>query len=66
MTAPQEEFYPEPWTEALIVLFQIISRESWDELQGWRGPFPESRVEHILCGTYALIIPPGGAYEAAV
>jgi hypothetical protein len=61
MNAPQEELCPEPRTEALIVLFRIISRKSWDELQGWRGAFPGSRVEHVLYGIYALIIPPGVA-----
>jgi hypothetical protein len=65
MDAPQEEFYPEPQTEALVVLFRIISRRSWNELQSWREAFPKSRVEYILYGIYALIIEPGGARRLA-
>lgn len=61
MDAPQSEFYPEPRTEALMILFRIISRRSWDELQSWCEAFPGSRVEHVLHGIYALIIPSGGA-----
>jgi hypothetical protein len=63
MIAPQEEFYPEPRSEALMILFRIISRRSWDELQGWREAFPGSRVEHVMTGTgiFVLHVPPGGA-----
>jgi hypothetical protein len=59
MDAPQEEFYTEGRTEGLAVLFRIISCRSWDELQGWQQAFPGSRIEHVLYGIYALIIPPG-------
>ena len=61
MDAPQDEFYTEPQTETLVVLFRIISRKSWAELQGWHEAFAGSRVEHVLHGIYALIIPSGGA-----
>ena len=61
MDAPQYEFYPEPRTETLMFLFRIITRESWRELQGWHETFPGSRIEHVLCGIYVLIVPPGGA-----
>lgn len=49
--------------ETLIVLFRIISRRSWDELHRWHEVLPGSRVEHVLYGIYALIIPQGGARE---
>lgn len=65
MDALQEGFYPEPRTEALMVLFKIISRHSWDNLQSWHKVFPGSRIEHVLYGIYALIIPPGGAGKLA-
>lgn len=42
-----------------MVLFRIISRRSWDELQNWHRAFPGSRVDHVLYGIYALIIPSG-------
>jgi len=66
MDAPQEEFYTEHQTETLI-LFKIISRRSWDELQSWHRAFPGSRVEHVLKGTgiFILVAPPGGAGEKA-
>jgi hypothetical protein len=51
--------------ETLIVLFKIISRRSWDELHRWHEALPGSRVEHILYGIYALIIPQGGTGELA-
>jgi hypothetical protein len=65
MIAPQSEFYPEPQTESLLILFRIISRKSWNELQSWHDAFPGSRVEHILYGVYVLIIEPGGARRLA-
>ncbi len=61
MDAPQEEFYTEDQTQGLAVLFRIISRRSWDELQSWHQAFPGSRIEHVLYGVYALIIPPGAS-----
>ena len=66
MDAPQESFYTEHQTETLI-LFKIISRRSWDELQSWHRAFPGSRVEHVLKGTgiFILVVPPGGAGEKA-
>lgn len=65
MIAPQEESYPEPSSEALMVLFRISSRKSWDELQGLHEAFPGSRVEHILHCIYVLVIEPGGAKRSA-
>jgi hypothetical protein len=46
-----------------VVLFRIISRRSWDELQGWYEAFPGSQIEHLMKGTglYVLTIPSGGA-----
>jgi len=64
MDAPREEFYTEHQTETLI-LFKIISRRSWDELQGWHRALPGSRVEHIKHGIYVLTVEPGGANSVA-
>ncbi len=63
MDAPQKSFYPEPRTEGTMVLFRIISRRSWDDLQSWRKALPGSRIEHVMKenGIYVLHIPPGGA-----
>jgi hypothetical protein len=63
LEAPQEAFYPERLTEALMVLFKIISRRSWYELQGWREAFPGARVERVIKGTgiFVLHVPPAGA-----
>jgi hypothetical protein len=49
--------------EALMICFKIISRWSWDELQGWCEAFPGSRIERVLEGTgiFVLHVPPGGA-----
>lgn len=62
MTAPIEESYPIE-KESLLVLFRIISRRSWDELQSWHKALPGSRVEHLMYGCYVLIVRPGGARE---
>ncbi len=50
----------------LMVLFKIISRHSWDVLQGWHKACPGSTVEHLMKGTglYVLILPAGGAVES--
>jgi hypothetical protein len=65
MDAPQDAFSSEPRTEPLVILFRSISRRSWDELQSWHEAFPGSRVEHIMRGTYVLVIPAGGARRLA-
>lgn len=51
--------------ESLVVLFRIVSRESWDKLRSWHAALPGSRVEHVLFGIYVLIIEPGGARRIA-
>ncbi len=61
MTAPLNRSIPDSPSETLMISFRIISRSSWDELQGWHEALPGSRVEHILYGIYVLIVPPGGA-----
>jgi hypothetical protein len=61
MDAPQVEFYSEPRTETLLILFRIVSHKSWDELQSWHEAFPGSCVKRVLHGIYVLIIEPGGA-----
>lgn len=43
-----------------MVLFKIISRRSWDNLQGWHEAFPGSRIEHVMHGIYVLHIPVAG------
>ncbi len=48
----------------LSVLFKIISRHSWDELQAWHHACPGSRIEHLMHGLYVLTIPTGGAEVA--
>lgn len=58
-----EEVYTKE--EGISVLFRIISRRSWDELQSWHRALPSSRVEHLMFGLYVLHIPPGGSLEAA-
>jgi hypothetical protein len=60
---PQKSIQTNP--PELRVLFRIISRRSWDELQSLQAAFPRSRVEHILYGIYTLVIPPGGARKLA-
>ncbi len=66
MDAPQEEFYNESRGETLVVLFKVISRRSWDVLQGWHKACPGSTVEHLMYGLYVLILPAGGAAESEV
>ena len=57
---PVGESIPEG-PEGQIILFRIIGRRSWDELQSWHKAMPGSRVEHLMFGLYALHVPPGGA-----
>jgi hypothetical protein len=54
-----------PERTELSVLFRIISRRSWDELQAWHRACPGSTVEHLMFGLYALTIPAGGAGRVA-
>lgn len=49
----------------LSVLFRILTRRSWDELQAWHRACRGSRVEHLMYGLYVLTIPAGGAGLAA-
>lgn len=60
MTPPLNPSIADSPQETLMISFRIISRRSWDELQGWREAFPGSRIEHVLYGVYVLIVPPGG------
>lgn len=52
-------------TEPLSILFRVISRYSWDQLQSYHAALPGSRIEHLMFGLYVLHIPPGGSLEAA-
>ena len=65
MTAPLNPSIVDSPPEALMVLFTIMSRGSWDRLRGWRAALPSSHIEHVLFVVYALIIPPGDATELA-
>lgn len=58
--APIEESYPIE-KESPLVLFRIISRRSWDELQSWHKALPGSRVEHLMYGLYVLHAESDGA-----
>jgi hypothetical protein len=49
----------------LTIMFRIISRHSWDVLQGWHRSCPGSSVEHLAHGLYVLTVPADGAGEAA-
>lgn len=49
----------------LMVLFRIISRHDWDQLQSWRRACPGSTVEHLMYGLYVLSVPGGGVLEAS-
>ena len=53
--------------ESLMVLFKIIGRRSWDNLQRWHEALPGSRIEHVMTGTgiFVLHVPPGGAKDLA-
>ena len=59
MTAPQVSITDSP-PEPLAVLFRIIGRSSWDDLQGWHRALPGSRIEHVKYGIYVLVVAPGG------
>jgi hypothetical protein len=48
----------------LMVMFRIISRHSWDVLQGWHKACPGSTVEHLMYGLYVLTVPACGAAES--
>ncbi len=65
MFALREEYH-EGQTEPLMILFRILSRRSWDNLQSWHRAFPGSRIEHLMEGTgfFVLIIEPLGTEEA--
>ncbi len=67
MDAPQGSFYPEHRPKAVLILFKIISRRSWDVLQSWHKAIPESEIEHVMKGTgiFVLHVLPGGAKDSA-
>jgi hypothetical protein len=54
-----------PERTEVMVMFRIISRHDWDQLQGWHKSCPGSSVEHLAHGLYVLAVPAGGADEAA-
>jgi hypothetical protein len=54
-----------PERTEVMVMFRIISRRSWDELQSWHRACPGSTVEHLEHRLYVLTVPAGGAEAAA-
>lgn len=65
MDAPTNLSIGDSPPETLVILFRIISRESWDELQNWHKALPQSRIEHLMFGLYVLVIPADGARRPA-
>ncbi|HVF02996.1 MAG TPA: hypothetical protein VNA27_16860 [Rubrobacteraceae bacterium] len=63
MTAPLNPSILDSLPETLMILFRIIPRQSWGELQELHEAFPGSCVEHILHGVYVLVVLLGGAKE---
>jgi hypothetical protein len=60
MISPEQSI-PEDWTDSFIILFGIVSRRSWDNLQSWHRSFPNSYIEHLIPGTgfYVLVVKSG-------
>jgi hypothetical protein len=54
----------EPRHTEVMVMFRIISRRHWDQLQSWHRSCPGSTVEHLEHGRYVLTLPADGAGEA--
>jgi hypothetical protein len=52
-----------PERTEVMMMFRIIGRRSWDELQSWHKSCPGSTVEHLYRGVYVLAVPAGGASE---
>jgi hypothetical protein len=52
-----------PERTEVMVMFRIISRHSWDNLQSWHASCPGSTVEHLYAGLYVLTIPADGVAE---
>jgi hypothetical protein len=50
---------------AALVMFRIISRRHWNQLQSWHQACPGSAVEHLEAGLYVLTVPADGAEAAA-
>ena len=65
MDAPQEVLYSEPRTGALMILFRIIGRRDWDNLQGWHEALHAALREHLMFGIYVLHDLSGGARRLA-
>jgi hypothetical protein len=49
----------------VMVMFRILTRREWDNLQSWPKSCPGSTVEHLYRGLDVLTVPAGGACEAA-
>lgn len=67
MRTPLQNSIQDSPPEPLMIRNRIISRRSWDELQGLHEAFPGSSVEHLMKGTglYVLHVPPSSAKEIA-
>ena len=53
-----------PERTEVMVMFRILTRREWDNLQSWHKSCPGSTVEHLYRGMYVLTIPAGGECEA--
>ena len=45
----------------VMVMFRILTRREWDNLQSWHKSCPDSTVEHLEYGLYVLTVPAGGS-----
>lgn len=48
-----------------MVMFRIISRRHWAQLQDCHKAHPGATVEHLHYGLYVVMIPAAGASEVA-
>lgn len=49
----------------MLVLFKVITRQSWRRVQTFVEAHPGSRLEHVSAGIYVVHVPAGGALEAS-
>lgn len=45
----------------VMVLYRVISRHDWGQLQDWLRACPGAQAEKVYAGTFAVFIPAGGA-----
>jgi len=49
----------------VMVMFRILTRKEWDQLQAWHASCSGSTIEHLYAGLYVLTISAGGVWEMA-